>query len=226
MQARWNWLGALMEATGSEASARSWLDIRFQFTSLIAGKLSNPFRDNPETHVVYAVWLAGNHGKPVYIGQSADPFRRLNDLPIGESHHLSNSFPPEIWQRVLVVDWERLIPSGEELGDILDKNGIRSGRKKPLDLVGLGIEFHLQREIRPMFNARKKARGGGWREIDFGKSKSLGAKVAGISQVTAVAERIRALMMGQHPGPGELPAIREVFPRDTLSALMENRTTP
>ena len=220
---RGNWLAALLGATRDEAAATSWLDTRFTFTSRVATKLCEPIRGKAGTHVVYAVWLRGQHQRPVYIGQSADPLRRLNDLPIGESHHLSNSFPAEIWERVLVVDWESMVPDKESLAQSLVANGLHSSTKLPMDIVGLGIEFHLQQSISPMFNARKKLRGGSWRQTDFTKSGSLGAKAAGIPEVGQLAGRIAERINGTSP---EKNHSWEVRPHGILAELEANRGTP
>jgi hypothetical protein len=220
---RSGWLAALLGATRTEAAATGWLDTRFAFTSRVATKLCEPIQGKPDTHVVYAVWLRGQHQRPVYIGQSADPLRRLNDLPIGESHHLSNSFPPEIWERVLVVDWESMVPDKGSLAQSLRDNGLHSPTKGAMDIVGLGIEFHLQQDIKPMFNARKKLRGGSWRQTDFTRSGSLGARAAGIPGVRQLAGRIAERINGTS---GEETHAWEVHPHGILTELEANRGTP
>lgn len=68
------------------------------------------------------------------------------DLPIGESHHLANSFPPEIWTRVVVVYWGQLIETrpglfaeiAEYVLPFVDSVVSEAG-----PVIGLGLEFLL-----------------------------------------------------------------------------------
>jgi hypothetical protein len=57
--------------------------------------------------VLYGVYIAG--GGLLYVGQTHDAWRRLRDLPVGESHHLATTVPPETWERVAVVQWPELL---------------------------------------------------------------------------------------------------------------------
>ena len=58
-------------------------------------------------HAVYGVYVTG--AGLLYVGQTRDARRRLRDLPVGESHHLATTVPPETWERVLVIQWPALI---------------------------------------------------------------------------------------------------------------------
>ncbi len=130
--------------------------------------------------MVYGVWLDG-HKLPVYIGQTADAHRRLWDLPIGESHHLSNSFPPEIWRRVVVVQWGYLLEEAKNdcrpiLAGLRDMGVVDEA--KQLKVIGLGLEHLLQSRDRPLMNRRTKRRDGTWGQVNWSKSASFGARAA------------------------------------------------
>ncbi len=48
----------------------------------------------------------------------------------------------------------------------------------PLEAMGLGLEYLLQKKYSPMFNMRKKKRDGTLRPINWEKSRSLGARTS------------------------------------------------
>jgi hypothetical protein len=102
------WVHSIKLMTSNPELATSYLDTRFRFNSKIASLLSHT--DPRNDCLAYGVWLEG-HDDPIYIGQTTSGSRRLWDLPIGESHHLSNSFPPEVWGRVVVLYWKRYLSS-------------------------------------------------------------------------------------------------------------------
>lgn len=160
------WLEAIRGMTATPQSAAAYLDRRLLFTTAVAGLLSHS--DPACDQLLYGVWLDG-HSDPIYIGQTTDGRRRLWDLPIGESHHLGNSFPPEIWSRVVVVYWGRILTANHEL--------VTTSEASRAD-IGLGLEFLLQKQIQPLFNRRKKRRDGAWRDVSWNNSGSIGAKVA------------------------------------------------
>jgi hypothetical protein len=169
---------------------------------------------------VYGVWLE-RHVQPVYIGQTLEGRRRLWDLPIGESHHLANSFPPEIWSRVVVVYWDVLLQQcphlTERIISMLLSDGISD---KSYAAIGLGLEFLLQRQFQPLFNRRKKRRDGSWRVVDWESSESLGALAAQhlgefFPQVAHVWGTLAALPPGPD-GVASLPGGRVVFPGSVL----------
>jgi hypothetical protein len=160
------WLEAIRRMTATPQSAAAYLDQRLLFTTAVAGLLSHS--DPACDQLLYGVWLEG-HVDPIYIGQTMDGRRRLWDLPIGESHHLGNSFPPEIWSRVVVVYWGRILAS--------DPASVAATEASHA-AIGLGLEFLLQKQTQPLFNRRKKRRDGAWREVRWNDSDSIGAKVA------------------------------------------------
>ncbi|MGH7861215.1 MAG: hypothetical protein ACREOS_03150, partial [Candidatus Dormibacteraceae bacterium] len=133
--------------------------------------------------VVYGVWLDGHEpSQPVYIGQTRNAARRLWDLPIGESHHLANTFPPEIWARVVVLRWP----------EILAREGDGSVAVRPIDDVDLGhgVEYALQHRYKPLMNLWSKKRNGDLNSIDLARSNSRGAKIASSSEFVACFSRV------------------------------------
>lgn len=114
-------------------------------------------------HVLYGVWLDWGL---LYVGQTGQSERRLRDLAVGESHHLANTFPPEIWHRVVVVAWPRL-PEAGPLTGVLDPRE-----------VSLALEHRLQSWLKPLANASRRTSDGRWRPVDWSRSKSVGARIA------------------------------------------------
>ena len=110
------WLQAIRAMTATPDDAACYLDRRLRFTTEVARALSH---DDPALDsLVYGVWLE-RHQSPIYVGQTIEGRRRLWDLPIGESHHLANSFPSETWDRVVVVYWEQMLAASTELSDCI-----------------------------------------------------------------------------------------------------------
>jgi hypothetical protein len=115
--------------------------------------------------VVYGIYTAAGL---CYIGQTHQAERRLGDLPVGESHHLGNTLPPELWDRVIVLRWPALLPlvpadersTVEEIGD---------------EICGLTLEHALQVANAPLLNLRRRGRNGEWRARNLAKSRSRGA---------------------------------------------------
>ena len=174
-----NWRDALLELASSDEKALEFQNHRYRFVARIARLLTDPLLKGQPSSVVYGVWLVG-HAKPVYIGQTRDARRRLWDLPIGESHHLANTFPPEVWSRVVWVDWARLLSARADYRAILD-NATTQLADIPVSAeaaLGLAIEYRLQRDFTPLFNSRTKDRDGNWRARDLGASRSLGARMS------------------------------------------------
>lgn len=146
------WLAAIRAMTATPEAAAEFLNRRLRFTTAIARTLSH--NDPTCDRLVYGVWPEG-HESPVYIGQTTVGRRRLWDLPIGESHHLANSFPTEIWAKVVVVYWGRVLdarPDLSERADLAVKT--LTGTANSDAFVGLGLEYLLQRRAMPLFNRR------------------------------------------------------------------------
>jgi hypothetical protein len=209
------WLAAIRALTATTDEARRYLDRRLQFTTEVARALSHD--DAALDSLAYGVTLEG-HASPVYIGQTTEGRRRLWDLPIGESHHLANSFPPETWERVVVVYWGQLLERTPELASSLaaairPKLEAETGDER--QAIGLGLEYRLQCEFRPLFNRRKKKRDGSWRDVDWQNSASLGARVGPLlgELYSSVIEVWRQLTTLSPEGPvGNVPGGRVVFP--------------
>ncbi len=127
-------------------------------------------------HVVYAVWL--NWGL-LYVGQTSNAERRLRDLSVGESHHLGNTFPPEIWKRVVVIAWPQLAEAEIPI------------RTFGHNEVGLGLEHRLQAVLHPLANASRRTVEGNWRSVDWDKSRSVGARTGKeIDELFAAVQKI------------------------------------
>ena len=97
------WRQALLELTADEQAAAGWRRRRYAFahrlgTALVAGEGTRPAVTGS---VLYGVWLPWGL---IYVGQTGEAQRRLRDLAVGESHHLANTYPPEIWSRVAVIE--------------------------------------------------------------------------------------------------------------------------
>ena len=83
-------------------------------------------------HAVYGVYVTG--AGLLYVGQTRDARRRLRDLPVGESHHLATTVPPEIWERVLVIQWPALIThpgAGSTTNTATGPGQLRPGHRVP-----------------------------------------------------------------------------------------------
>ncbi|MCP2258357.1 hypothetical protein LX15_002051 [Streptoalloteichus tenebrarius] len=152
-------------------------------------------------HAVYGVWLDWGL---LYVGQTSEAERRLRDLAVGESHHLANTFPPEIWHRVVVVAWPRL----PEAGPLVERFGA--------DEVGLGLEHRLQSWLEPLANGSRRRPDGGWREVDWATSRSRGARVG--RQIDSLFEAVRRVWReASEAGSSTASEVyRVVFPGELL----------
>ncbi|WP_159079296.1 hypothetical protein [Plantactinospora sp. BC1] len=160
-----NWHEALQQLITDEEDARAWRRARSEFAQRLGLALVRATDRQGPVHgpVLYGVWLRAGL---LYVGQTANAQRRLRDLPIGESHHLANTFPPEIWHRVLVVMWPAL-PEAASIPDDISPT-----------VAGLALEHRLQEWLRPLANSEHRTRQGGWRPVAFDTSQSQGAKAA------------------------------------------------
>lgn len=160
-------------------------------------------------HVLYGIYVAG--GKLVYVGQTGKARRRLRDLPVGESHHVAATIPPEIWERVVVVQWPVLL-------DQISDSERRAAERLERETCGLALEHLLQVEYRPVMAMRRRVTTGGWVPRNIEASRSRGARAS--SQLPElfdlVRERWDALAEAQWSGQGDpvvhTQAGRAVFP--------------
>ncbi|MDT7788552.1 MAG: hypothetical protein QOF58_6971 [Pseudonocardiales bacterium] len=151
------WWHAMRDVAATKATSLAWRQHRYKFAHLLAGELVRGLRGP----AVYGVWLQWGL---LYVGQTLEAERRLKDLVIGESHHLANTYPPEIWHHVVVVSWPEL----PEAADAVNAFGYKA--------VGEGLEHRFQEALEPLANAARRTAGGGWRDVDWKTSRSLGAR--------------------------------------------------
>lgn len=115
--------------------------------------------------VIYGIYTSAGL---CYIGQTTEAERRLGDLPVGESHHVGNTLPPELWERVVVLRWPTLLPlvpadersAAEDIGD---------------EICGLALEHALQVATLPLLNLRRRGHNGEWKARNLTESRSRGA---------------------------------------------------
>ncbi|HEY0167942.1 MAG TPA: hypothetical protein VGB75_12955 [Jatrophihabitans sp.] len=189
-----SWRASLQRLTDSPESSRLWRERRYHFAHRLGEALVGAVGERPPITgaALYGVWLDWGL---LYVGQTVEAERRLRDLAIGESHHLANTFPPEIWHRVVVIAWPQLaeaVAVSQELG---------------VKTVGLALEHHLQTWATPLANAARRTSEGGWRAVDRTRSASLGARSAGaVEPLFAV---VRSLWDAAADWDAMLPALPE-----------------
>ena len=178
------WRNALLDVLASPGDVMAWQDRRYQFAyhvgQLLVGS-AGPGIPPVSDHAVYGVYVTG--GGLLYVGQTGDARRRLRDLPVGESHHLATTVPPETWERVVVVQWPALltrIPAQEA----------QQAEQVGLAACGLGIEYLLQITYRPVMTARRRSTVGGWNARHPETSRSRGA--ASSNQIPELFRAVQA----------------------------------
>jgi len=155
------WHQALRELTSDEQRFASWREQRYAFAYQIGTLLTEAHPPCPAASgpALYGVYLAGTG--LCYVGQTQDARRRLRDLPIGESHHLAVTAPPEIWTRIVVVQWAELLEAA--LPEI------------ELKRCGQALEHLLHREFHPVVNCYSRTTDGKYRERRPEDSRSKAA---------------------------------------------------
>jgi hypothetical protein len=210
-----DWTRALAALTTDPEARRRFRERRFalayQIGTLLKQWVASSGGDRP---IIYAVALAD--GKPIYIGQTPEPSRRLYDLPIGESHHLANTFPPELWRRVIVLDWLALAksPSVDPLPPDCDSTAI-----------GTAIELHLQRLYQPEMNMLRKSPSGAWvlRNLDSSRSRAAGL-ISTVSHLLPQVERTFEELLQADIGPSSVQRSAAgcvVFPQSGVTGISE-----
>ena len=163
---------------------------------------------------MYGVFVRG--AGLAYVGQTLDARRRLRDLPIGESHHLANTIPPELWERVVVIEWPGLLSN---VDDAEREAAAILGR----EICGLALEHRLQSILRPPLNARRRTSTGEWRDRNLANSRSRGAEHVG--SLPMLCEQVlvawRALAAVACPDSRSEPVVvtsvgRVAFPRSII----------
>ncbi|MER5458893.1 hypothetical protein ABT008_29425 [Micromonospora sp. NPDC002389] len=200
------WRDAMYRLTSGQEAARSWRRSRYTFAHRLGAALVGATEAGAAISgpVIYGVWLRWGL---LYVGQTREAERRLRDLPVGESHHLANTFPPEIWHRVVVVAWPMLVeaqPLAARFGS---------------DAVGLALEHALQGQLRPLVNSERRTSDGGWRDVMWEDSRSRGARIA--HEVVELVQAVRKVWddAACQPAGGMAapPSCRVVFPGELLS---------
>lgn len=162
------WRASLYALISDAPRLARWQEQRFQFAHQVGELLTKPYADSPATTgpVLYGVFLSG--ARLCYVGQTQEAGRRLRDLPVGESHHLANTVPPELWERVVVLRWPDLLskaPAHEQ----------RTATDLGFDVCSLVLEYLLQVKTSPPLNSRRRNRDGDWRPRNHAQSRSRGA---------------------------------------------------
>lgn len=202
------WVTGLDILTSTRDASDEWRKYRYAFAHRLGMELVNATKTQESVTgpAVYGIWLRWGL---LYVGQTTDGFRRLRDLPVGESHHLANTFPPEIWDRVVVLNW-RQAPEADEALTSLDES-----------TVGLALEHELQLRVEPLANASRRTTNGGWRTVDRASSRSRGALAAPRVRVLGAAvQRVWDVAATHRLDDPPLPGwARSVRPREVLARM-------
>lgn len=207
------WRAAMLDALASPDRILAWQDRRYLFAHQVGQLLTAAPPSGGaavDGHVVYGVYVGD--GVLLYVGQTRDAKRRLRDLPVGESHHLAMTVPPETWERVIVVQWPRLLAH-------IPESEARAAERLGHDVCGLAIEHLLQVTYRPVMAARRRSSAGNWSERRIELSRSRGAISS--SQFTGLFGAVRAVWdrLAGIPCPADGQSVihaqggRAVFPR-------------
>jgi hypothetical protein len=186
----------MLESLASPERVLAWQDRRYRFAHRVGQLLTDPAPPDAASitgHVVYGVYVAG--AGLLYVGQTGDAKRRLRDLPVGESHHLATTVPPETWERVIVVQWPDLLRGLQDAEGLVAE---QLGRQT----CGLALEHLLQVTYRPVMTARRRDGAGEWAARRVDSSRSRGAVNSG--RVPNLFMAVRAVwdQLADMPSPG------------------------
>lgn len=162
------WLEALGALTADAVELARWQERRYRFAHRLGALLTETSTGSSAVAgpVLYGVFTSG--AGICYVGQTQEAERRLRDLPVGESHHLANTLPPELWAKVVVLRWPTLLAKAP-----------RAERAIAADLghslCGLALEHALQVATAPPLNSRRRQPNGDWRPRSLAQSRSRGA---------------------------------------------------
>ncbi|MFS0696623.1 hypothetical protein [Streptomyces nitrosporeus] len=162
------WRASLATLLADASSLAQWQERRYRFAHRVGALLTEAQGGGPAMAgpVLYGVFTSG--AGLCYVGQTQEAERRLRDLPVGESHHLANTVPPELWERVVVLRWPLLLPAAPE-GERTVAAGAGPG------VCGLALEHVLQVQTAPPLNSRRRRTTGDWQPRNLAHSRSRGA---------------------------------------------------
>ena len=86
----------------------------------------------------------GRLSRPIYPRTTSGGRRRLWNLPVGESHHLSSTYPPESRERIQVLHCRQVLTlEGYDLGSLEEQVSeyFPARPAEVIKLIGPGIEF-------------------------------------------------------------------------------------
>ncbi|MER8013327.1 hypothetical protein ACIQ7S_10325 [Streptomyces griseoluteus] len=178
------WRSSLTTLLGDASLLERWQDRRYEFAHRVGSLLTEAHADSSITvgPVLYGVFASG--AGLCYVGQTQEAERRLRDLPVGESHHLANTVPPEVWERVVVIRWPLLLseaPASEQM-EVEAMGSV---------VCGLALEHTLQVATNPPLNSRRRRTSGDWRPRNLTQSRSRGAihsqRIPELSRLTLAA---------------------------------------
>ncbi len=161
------WVAATHEYVATVGSYDAFLERRHEFLSSLAREATmvGPGRRVASKYIVYGVYLPG-HECPAYVGQSCTGRSRLRNLVFGEGHHLATSTPPEVWERIVVIDWLRGLPRDLIASAAEEAARVLGVRRHLYSLIGLSLENMLQCELLPPLNLRRKLSDGSYLRIE------------------------------------------------------------
>lgn len=204
------WRSSLVTLLGDTSLLARWQERRYQFAHQVGALLTDMHGDSSATvgPVLYGVFASG--AGLCYVGQTQEAERRLRDLPVGESHHLANTVPPEVWERVVVIRWPLLLSEAPR-SEQLEVEAMGSA------VCGLALEHALQLATAPPLNSRRRRTSGDWQPRDLARSRSRGAihsqRIPQLSRLTLTAWN--ALSVAEAPSGAAVVATgvgRVVFP--------------
>lgn len=162
------WRSSLTTLLEDASLLARWQERRYQFAHRVGALLTELYGNSSATRgpVLYGVFASG--AGLCYVGQTQEAERRLRDLPVGESHHLANTVPPEVWERVVVIRWPLLLSEVPE-SERWEVEAMGSA------VCGLALEHARQLATAPPLNSRRRRTSGDWQHRDLARSRSRGA---------------------------------------------------
>ncbi|WP_404195474.1 hypothetical protein [Streptomyces tauricus] len=178
------WRSSLTTLLADAAQLERWQERRYPFAHQVGALLTEAYGESPAVTgpVLYGVFATG--AGLCYVGQTQEAERRLRDLPVGESHHLANTVPPEVWERVVVIRWPLLVAgvSRSEQSQVEEMGSV---------ICGLALEHALQVVTTPPLNSRRRRISGDWQPRNLSQSRSRGAlhsqRIPALSQLALAA---------------------------------------